>query len=147
MFSEQIDVAKIMRQIRSSVVPVEEPAGPSAGCGTAGDGEYERISAFLVNTRNVNYNQCVSVGQVLPSCSKFPGPIAKLLRLCCKVVRKFVKYIIRDQVQVNTNFDACIKALIEHDDALRREVAGLQAALDESNARIRALEARLGEKK
>lgn len=143
MFSEQINVAAIMREIKSNVIPVEESDSLMTHQAAGNENRYDQISTFLVNTRANNYIPCISVGQNVPLFSKYPRPLAVIVRFCCKVVRKFVKYIIRDQIQVNAGFDALIKALIEHDDALRQEVSELRTALDESNACILELETRL----
>ena len=147
MFCEQINVSKIMNEIKNSVIDFEEPKVSSVNCSNAAANEYERISCYLINTRQNNYAQCVSIGQDIPTYSRFPKPIAMVLRLCAKVIRKFIRYIINDQIKANVGFDSCIKALTEHDDALQSELEDLRNALSESNDRIHKLETLLAEKK
>ena len=147
MFCEQIDVSKIMMEIKKNVITVEEPNVATPNYLGNDATEYERISTFLVNTRQINYQKCISVGQNVPEYSHYMRPVAWILRFIAKVVRKFIRYVINDQIAVNIGVDSCVKALIEHDDALQKEIIQLKKSLNESNEKINALEKLLLEKK
>lgn len=121
MFSTQVDVAAIMQEIKKNVV-VEEPVA-----GVNND-EVERIADFIQNTRE-NTNPHLTIGYVLPQNMGRCGIVRKMLRFFYRVVRKSTRFITNDQIIVNQNTDACIKALVESDQAVCRKIEQEIAAL------------------
>lgn len=117
MFHSEIDVAEIMREIKSNIVPeVFE---------SSSDDELQRITDFINNTRN-NSEEYVNIGYILPNTAKYPPIIRKIVILVLRVIRKLSRFIINDQIVFNKNTVACIKALVEREDAIVRKVAELR---------------------
>lgn len=126
MFSTQVDVAAIMQEIKKNVV-VEEVTEAT------GSNEVERIADFIENTRALT-NPHLTIGYVLPQNMGRCGIVRKMLRFFYRLVRKSTRFITNDQIIVNQNTDACIKALVESDDAVCRrfeqEMNALRQELD-----------------
>lgn len=146
MFSTQVDVAAIMQEIKKNVVVEEQVAGVEIN-------EVERIADFIQNTR-ANTNPHLTIGYVLPQNMGRCGIVRKMLRFFYRVVRKSTRFITNDQIIVNQNTDACIKALVESDDAvcrkfeqeiaaMRQELENMKATHGEQSGKINALNTEL----
>lgn len=94
--------------------------------------EIEKIDAFITNTRNHSKSFYV-LGVHLPTIDKFPKTINKFIHLIAKIIRKSCRFIIRDQMTINDNMDACIQALLDRQDT----------ALRQANEKIGELEHRI----
>lgn len=126
MFNTQIDVAAIMQEIKSKVVPEmpEIPKTPAAAAqSSSNDSEVNRIAEFIQNTRKETHT-CINIGYELPVNQNRPGIIRKGISLMYRVIRRATRFITNDQIAVNKNTDACIQALVEREDALSHEFAG-----------------------
>lgn len=152
MFNTQIDVAAIMREIKKNVVPeVVE---------VSNENEVDRIATFIQNTRQ-NTEAHIHIGYVLPQALGRPRIVRKMITFIFRVIRKLCRFITNDQIIVNKNTDACIKALVEREDAIilkqerekellegrMQELAeknnGLSALLATEKAKSAALESKL----
>lgn len=137
MFNEQIDVAQIMRDIKKKVYDsqagieslqyVNLDANDKARL-ISQKNEYERIGSFIYNTC-MNLRKDINIGSRIPAYERFPKPIALLFRFLARISRKSIHYIIRDQVQVNSDFEACINAVIEREDVLNQKINILSTAI------------------
>lgn len=137
MFNEQIDVAQIMRDIKKKVYDsqigieslqyVNLSAKDKAEL-VAQKNEYERIGSFIYNTR-MNLGKGINIGSTIPAYERFPKPVALLFRFLARISRKSIHYIIRDQIQVNNDFEACIKAVCEREDVLNQKINTLSTAI------------------
>ena len=113
MFHSTIDVAEIMREIKSNIVPEISEA--------SSDDELQRITDFIYNRRNSS-EEYENIGYILPDATKYPSIIRKIIVFVLRVVRKLSRFIINDQIIINKNTNACIKALVEREDAIVRKV-------------------------
>lgn len=113
MFDNEIDVAAIMQKIKQSVVgnDVDECIESN---------EVERITEFINNTRREN-EPYMEIGLRLPQALRFPSVIRKIIVLFSRAVRKSTRFMAKDQIIVNHNVDACIKALVEREDAIKND--------------------------
>lgn len=125
MFDNKIDVAAIMHEIKRSVVGEIDDEHIS-------EGEAERITEFINNTRQET-EPYMEMGAHLPQALRFPKFVRKVIVLCARVVRKATRFLVNDQIVVNRNVDSCIKALVEREDAIRRELDERIAILEREN--------------
>lgn len=120
MFDNQIDVAKIMREIKESVGIGEE--GEEKGRSftryktDALNGivnEYVRIESFITNTLTKNHEYINVYQSNIPSYNRFGRVLGKAFRFIAKGIRKCTEYLFKNQIMVNQSMEACIKALTE----------------------------------
>ncbi len=126
MFSTQIDVAAIMQEIKSNVVPEmpEVSEVPETPVTQQNNSEVNRIAEFIQNTRRETHT-CINIGYELPVNQNRPGIVRKGISLVYRVIRRATRFITNDQIQVNKNTDVCIQALVERDDALSNTFIGM----------------------
>ncbi len=110
MFSKQVDVAAIMQEIKRNVV-VEEVKEEVI------NNEVGRITDFVENTRKQTEGY-LAIGSVLPQNMRRPKWMRKGINFFYRVVRKCTRFLANDQIKVNQNTNACIKALVESDIAV-----------------------------
>ena len=125
MFDSKVDVAAIMQEIKRSVL------GDMDNEYALGN-EAEKIADFIHNTRKEN-EPYMEIGLRLPQALRFPAPVRKMIVLFSRLVRKSTRFIAKDQIIVNHNVDACIKALVEREDAIRKELESRIAAMEREN--------------
>ena len=128
MFDAQIDVAAIMQEIKESVIP--EEMNEDELC------ELQRITEFIENTRRETDDH-VNIGYVLPEMGKYPIFLKKVARFLLRVIRKSLRFITNDQIIVNKNLSACVKALVERENALIKEYDMKISYLAEENEKLR----------
>jgi len=129
MFDENIDVVKIMEEIKNEVW--DEKINYTSIAEYEG---IEEIDNLIANTRNYTKAFCV-LGMYLPEIAKCPKIINKFIQLIARVIRKSSSFITRDQMIINDNIDVCIELLIE-----RQNIAVQQA-----NKKILELERKIYE--
>lgn len=126
MFDNLIDVSAIMRAIKENVINDNEKQLSN---------ELWHTTTFIANTRT-DTSMHIHIGSVLPQAVKYPRFIQKIIRLISRVIRKFSKFILNDQIIVNTNVDACIQELVERDDLI---VKYLSNTLGQLETRVKTL--------
>ncbi len=135
MFDEEINVVKIMEEIKREVLEEKK-----MNYIISDSEEIERIDEFITNTRNSSKSFYV-LGVHLPTIEKFPNIINKFIHLIAKIIRKSCRFIIRDQMSINDNMDACIQALLDRQDEALRQA---NEKIGELEHRILELEKSIG---
>lgn len=120
MFDNQIDVAKIMREIKESVGVGNEEEGKNRSFVKYKTdalneimNEYIRIESFITNTLAKNHEYINIYQSNVPSYNRYGRIPGKIFRFIAKGIRKCTEYLFRNQVVVNQSMEACIKALTE----------------------------------
>lgn len=133
MFDGTVDVAKIMREIKSTIVPdhyaLTDYSGELAGQMKAFDAELERISSFISNTSSML--ERIPVGENLPGYNRFIWPIRPVFRMISKVMRKSIMFAIRDQQEVNRQLCDVNKALLERQNIILERQNCIMRKIDE----------------
>ena len=109
MFNQEVDVAKIMQEIKSRIQPedIEEMVDLQAAVVN------KKIE--IVNAREIYYPY-INIGERLPGGQRFPKFMRKLVHFAGKIVRRMNKFIIYDQRIVNQNVDTCISEIVTRED-------------------------------
>lgn len=163
MYNTQIDVAKIMSEIKAkaaernhvrTVTSDHESTGRSTPELDAVRNELDRIQTYIVNT-NSHSEGYARIGERIRISPKSRGLIRKIKIFFKRLVRKSTRFLAEDQISVNLNTIDCIRALSEYNTAylpildavsglvndnaeLRKELHELSEKLDESEAQYRA---------
>lgn len=116
MYDKFIDVAEIMRKIKSEVIPedtfVTEFNGQASQGLSTFVNEINRIHSFLINTRgDMDFHK--RIGYSIPRFDRFPWPIRKIFVLIARIVAKTTRFITREQNVVNEDISASLKAIVE----------------------------------
>ena len=128
MYNKEIDVAAIMRDIKSRVIPENSTFIEIDDCESKENreiisiiNEVDRIHSFINNTRE-NSADYLDFGMRIPEYSRFPYIIRKILVLITRIMRKLTRFLAKDQTIVNKNTDATIKALVESQEQLLKSI-------------------------
>lgn len=116
MFNETIDVADIMRKIRSEVLPddnfdVQFDSNVSQELSNLTN-DIKRIHEFIINTRN-NIENHKNIGYNIPAYSRFPWIVRKPFHFISRIFSLAIRFITREQNIVNNDVSASIKAIVE----------------------------------
>lgn len=116
MYDKSIDVAEIMRKIKSEVMPEDVYTSKSSSKTPQiladSINEINRIHSFLINTRS-NMELHKVIGYNVPKFDRFPLLVRKLLRLTARIISKTTRFITREQNIVNDDISAFLKAVVE----------------------------------
>lgn len=109
MFNQEVDVAKIMHELKASVqVENNEETADIQGAVAALRTEIEGA--------RVSYYPHLIIGERLPSALRWPKPLRKVVQFMGRIVRKMNKFIIYDQRIVNQNMDICLDNIVKRED-------------------------------
>ncbi len=139
LFHREIDVAEIMRTIKReamftgtvldrAVCPVSTEDEIVRRLQDICD-EVSRINNFIENTR-VSAEENMHPGRVIPVRNSRPAIIRKIVTLIKRCVRKATHFLMLDQIAYNQKMDACVKALSESQEQVRKlaDAVGVLAA-------------------
>lgn len=116
MYNKFIDVAEIMRKIKSEVIPEDTYMSELSGQTSQGlsdtISEINRIHSFITNTRD-NIDHHKRIGYNIPTFDRFPWPLRKLFVFTARIVARITRFITREQNVVNEDISASLKAIVE----------------------------------
>lgn len=136
MFDKKTDVVSVMNEIKQRVIPKEEWA-------IYEEREYDCKFKELKFKIEHNYTRIdelkehakpyLETGYFIPSFTRFPWLIRKILKLVAKVVARLTRFTTREQNFVNHDLNNCISILMQNQQSILRE-------LEDIEERISALE-------
>lgn len=129
MINQQIDVSKIMYEIKARVQPEEEQKVDL----WKKEGEFKDD---IYNARMVYY-PIMDIGDRLPAGSKLPKFAKGIARFVGRIVRKLNKFIIYDQKIVNRNIDVCVDTIVKREDCIMEIMNDEFRRLETDNKRLK----------
>ncbi len=144
MYNTQIDVAKIMNEIKARAaernhISTAASAADSAAHVTpeleAVRNELTRIQAYILNT-NANSDGYARIGERIRISPKARGLVRKIKIFFKRLVRKSTRFLAEDQISVNLNTIDCIRALSEYNTAAMPLIDAMSSLVNE-NAELR----------
>lgn len=136
MFDKKIDVVLAMNEIKQRIIPKEEW---SAYEEREYDGKFKELKLKIeynyarIDELREHVKPYLETGYFIPSFTRFPWFIRKMLNLIAKVVARLTRFITREQNFVNHDLNNCISILMQNQQSILRE-------LEEIEERISALE-------
>ena len=150
MFSEEIDVASIMRDIKEEVLKegsqeldFSEISGRTYFENIHSQmSEYnqasERIAKYLANTHAETVSR-LNIGFTLPQFGKFGRFIGFFARQFARIIRKSISFVIQDQRDVNIKQAEMARALLELSDVLDMKIKLINLRIDDLEKMIKQI--------
>ena len=136
--SNQIDVAKIMHEIRANVIPDDYSYTESK--------DFDELKRIVWERREDNQNY-IEIGSHLPQGKRFPGIIRLMIQIVARAVRKATRFMMVDQIIVNRNVDSSLDALSQCDEVMYNKLMSEIEKLKKENQELSQKVAALSEKK
>ncbi len=111
MFDRNIDVAKIMRKIKTEY-KTDDSMNLKAALKKGENFDH------LVRELRKRCSDNLMPGNHLPQASRFPAFCRKFIQLFARCIRKSSGFILRDQYVVNESMDRCIATLTEKENLI-----------------------------
>ena len=130
MINQQVDVSKIMYEIKARVQPEEDQESVDL-C------KKERGFKDDIYNARMAYFPVMDIGDRLPAATKLPRFTRGLARFVGRIVRKLNKFIIYDQKIVNRNIDVCVDTIVKREDCIIEIMNNEFRRLEEVNKQLR----------
>lgn len=138
MFHQTIDVAKIMNEIKASIVPEEKIEIVGNKDNEINKkiieihNEMNRINTYIKGAR-YKAEANLNVGSNIPQFMSFSPWKRKILIPLQKIVQKAILFMTREQAHVNIVFNDCIRAISEYNELNKEllELISIQAKENE----------------
>lgn len=126
MYDKSIDVAEIMRKIRSEVIPEDiyatKLSSETPQVLSDSINEMNKIHSFLVNTRN-NMELHKIIGYSIPRFDRFPWLARKIFTFTARIIAKATRFITKEQNIVNDDISASLKAIVESEQQIMKALS------------------------
>jgi hypothetical protein len=135
MFDKKTDVVSVMNEITRRVISKEERSVCEE---RRYGGKFKELNKTEHNDTRIDelrehVRPYLETGYFIPSFTRFPWFIRKMLRFIAKVVARLTRFITREQNFVNQDLNNCISILMKNQQFILRE-------LEEIEEQISALE-------